>query len=290
MGKGKERRLGVHAWSKQHNLLIQAKKAPPVPPAENKKVLLAHTRNSLSWSCLKVLFYCQKAPLPKHPGCILMPEPQPQLAPPQHGGAAAALLWMRPGYPSSSFSFWERARPPFRGNSAACVCDLRLWTTPPYHKWREENKRADKFAFSTTDMHAAWTLGQKSAGRSSWFGQDKTFMCSCAYIVGISQAPLSTQPLSLSKGQHSQTQQLVLGKPQTFLSLSLGDGDLGSIFGGAGWDTMSKSQSHRYLTTGSVPGSGPVNTSGRIHWSLVCFIIRGLLKLPCVCSFPLQPI
>lgn len=36
MGKGKERRLCVYACSKQHNILIQAGKGPPVPPAENK--------------------------------------------------------------------------------------------------------------------------------------------------------------------------------------------------------------------------------------------------------------
>lgn len=49
-------------------------------------------------------------------------------------------------------------------------------------------------------------------------------------------------------------------------------------------------ESHRYLTTASVPGSGHVNTEGRVHRSLVCFIIQGLLNLSSVCSLPLEPI
>lgn len=42
-----------------------------------------------------------------------------------------------------------------------------------------------KFAFATTDMHAACTLAQKPAGQAIRFGQDKTFMCiPCWYLSG----------------------------------------------------------------------------------------------------------
>lgn len=43
-----------------------------------------------------------------------------------------------------------------------------------------------KFAFATTDMHAACTLAQKPAGQAIRFGQDKTFMCLYVYTLVVS--------------------------------------------------------------------------------------------------------
>lgn len=69
-----------------------------------------------------------------------------------------------------------------------------------------------KFAFATTDMHAALHRSTEScrSGHQVWTGQN-LYVPLCVCLVGISQAPFSTQPLSMSKRRHCLTQQHVLG-------------------------------------------------------------------------------
>lgn len=151
-------------------------------------------------------------------------------------------LW----YSSSSCCLGEWARPPFRENSAVCVCDLRYWTTTRNHKWGEEDRLTNKFAFATTNMHRASTwplsLSFSPSCRSVHPGSPSQNLyvqqcIPCRYLPDF-LTDLPTQALSILKIRHSKTQHKVLVEPPAFLSPPF------------------RSQSHRYLTTGSVPGSG----------------------------------
>lgn len=170
------------------------------------------------------------------------------------------------------------------------LSSLCLWSPslnhslhPHNHKCGEDHKLTNKFAFATTDMHSAST---------SLLTPQQSVDQSILVSLHLWKYPLLLSSLFLRTGQNLYLQQwsscwCLLGslgnsttfhaKGTTFCHPVIRSGktsnlfesfygwwvpwitDL-SIFGGAGWETMSKSQSHRYLATGSVPGSGPVNT------------------------------